>query len=113
MTLRRNDVSNDFTLNAFRESIKSFLRQNNIEISAALVSYGFFAILPLNLFTVRGFCFPTNYKFTWGILCLTMIVESIMKINVSLRTVFLKIFNIEFGIIKEISSRFKSTSDGI
>jgi len=135
MAFGRNNVSNGITLVILKESVKSFLRNNNFEMSIALASYGFFAIFPLlffmsyifgsysglfgnvmhgiesliyhifpnlNIFTVRDFRFPTGYKITWGILCLTMIVVSLMTISDSLRTAFFRIFNFkqEISVIK-------------
>jgi len=35
-----------------REAIKSFLRNNNFEMSAALTFYGFFALIPMLFFVI-------------------------------------------------------------
>ena len=50
MKTRREKPALEVALLIFRESVKSFLSNSNIEISAALATYGFFAFLPLLFF---------------------------------------------------------------
>jgi len=50
MKTRREKPALEVAMLIFRESIKSFLSNSNIEISAALATYGFFAFLPLLFF---------------------------------------------------------------
>ncbi|MCX5816985.1 MAG: YihY/virulence factor BrkB family protein [Proteobacteria bacterium] len=127
MMYGRNKEPAGITLVIVKESIKSFIRHNNFEMSVALASYGFFSIIPLlffvaylfgsytgfshqvingieNLmshifptldgFTIKEFYFPTSYRITWGIVSLSMIFVSLMSVSDSLRTAFLKVFNI-------------------
>jgi YihY family inner membrane protein len=50
MKTRREKPALEVALLIFRESVKSFQSNSNIEISAALATYGFFAFLPLLFF---------------------------------------------------------------
>lgn len=50
MRLKVGKESNGVSVVILKESIKSFLRHNNFEMSVALASYGFFAIFPLLFF---------------------------------------------------------------
>ena len=127
MMLGRNKDTARITLVVIQESIKSFIRHNNFEMSVALASYGFFSIIPLlffagyllggytvfslqvingienlmshifptlNGFTIKGFYFPASYRITWGVVSLSMIFVSLMSVSDSLRTAFLKVFNV-------------------
>ena len=111
-----------------RESIKSFLKNNDFEMSAALATYGFFSLIPLfffiayllgnyaflsqtimsgienliahlfpqlNKFTTKEFYFSTEHKVIWGVVSLSIVFVSIMSLTDSLRTAFIKIFNID------------------
>lgn len=111
-----------------KETINSFIKNNNFEMSAALATYGFFSLIPLlffiaylfgnyaifsqriftgvenmighlfpNLgqFITEGFFFLTNYRITWGVVTLLVVFVSIMSLTDSLRTAFIKIFNID------------------
>jgi membrane protein len=52
-------------------------------------------ILPnFNMFTIKEFYFSTSYRITWGFISLSLIFVSLMSVSDSLRTAFLKIFNI-------------------
>jgi membrane protein len=52
-------------------------------------------VLPdFNLFTIRKFYFSISYRITWGFISLSLIFVSLMSVSDSLRTAFLKIFNI-------------------
>jgi len=52
-------------------------------------------VLPnFNMFTIKEFYFSTNYRITWGFISLSLIFVSLMSVSDSLRTAFLKIFNI-------------------
>ncbi len=42
--------SSGFTLLIIRESVRSFLKNNNFEMAAALATYGFFSLIPLLFF---------------------------------------------------------------
>jgi membrane protein len=108
-----------------RESVNSFLKNNNFERSAALASYGFFSLIPLLFFVMyvlgnyatssqaamRGVesltvhMFPelnkliinelqflTQYKSTWGVIGLVMLLMSIIPFADTLRTAFAEIF---------------------
>jgi YihY family inner membrane protein len=131
MMYGRNKEPAGITLVIIKESIKSFIRHNNFEMSVALASYGFFSIIPLiffvgcllggytvfshqvidgienlmshifptlNGFTIKELCFPASYRITWGIISLSMIFVSLMSVSDSLRTAFLKVFNITHEI---------------
>ncbi len=50
--------------------------------------------LNLNGFTIKEFYFPASYRITWGVVSLSMIFVSFMSVSDSLRTAFLKVFNI-------------------
>ena len=131
MGLMKSEDSVDVTPIIVRESVKSFLNHNNFEMSVALASYGFFAIIPLLFFIsyllgnfttlaqhvaggienlilhafphfnramIREFYFSTNYRITWGFISLLMVFISLMSVSDSLRTSFMKIFNIRQDI---------------
>jgi len=52
-------------------------------------------LLPnFNMFTIKEFYFSTSYRITWGFISLSLIFVSLMSVSDSLRTAFLKIFNI-------------------
>ncbi|MCX5811510.1 MAG: YihY/virulence factor BrkB family protein [Proteobacteria bacterium] len=52
-------------------------------------------VLPnFNMFTIKEFYFSTSYRITWGFISLSLIFVSLMSVSDSLRTAFLKIFNI-------------------
>lgn len=52
-------------------------------------------ILPnFNMFTIKEFYFSTSYRIAWGFISLSFIFVSLMSVIDSLRTAFLKIFNI-------------------
>jgi membrane protein len=52
-------------------------------------------ILPnFNIFTIKKFYFSISYRITWGFISLSLIFVSLMSVSDSLRTAFLKIFNI-------------------
>jgi len=127
MSYARNKETASGITFIIKESIKSFIRHNNFEMSVALASYGFFSIIPLlffviylsgsytavsnqiinsienlmahlfpnlKIFTVRELYFPTSYKIAWGIISFSMIIVSLMSVSDSLRTAFLKVFNV-------------------
>ncbi|MCX5805675.1 MAG: YihY/virulence factor BrkB family protein [Proteobacteria bacterium] len=52
-------------------------------------------ILPnFNMFTIKKFYLSISYRITWGFISLSFIFVSLMSVSDSLRTAFLKIFNI-------------------
>jgi len=54
-----------------------------------------FHVLPnFNIFTIKEFYFSTSYRITWGFISLSLIFVSLVSLNDSLRTAFLKIFNV-------------------
>jgi len=50
MNKEKSKQSADVMIVILKESVKSFLRHNNFEMSVALASYGFFSIIPLLFF---------------------------------------------------------------
>ena len=50
MKTRREKPALEVARLIFRESVKSFLSNSDMEVSAALATYGFFAFLPLLFF---------------------------------------------------------------
>ncbi len=124
---KKNRTVPGFTFIVVKESIRCFLRHGCFEMSVALASYGFFAVIPLLFFVtclLNGYQGPWerfvaggeslvthllpnfkmvsfeqpklsgDYRIAGGLLSTLMIFVSLMTISDSVRTIFLKIFNV-------------------